>query len=83
MRRLRALIDGLPLDGALARSVQPDWWFWRAEHEMLAMLVEITHNMNIDPKKSKPLHIPRPYDKKPEPMTWAKLATQMGGAPDA
>jgi hypothetical protein len=78
VRRLRALIDGLPTDGAFARSFNPEGvQFNNAVAQFLAIGLEQmdSHRMdyvqrNSDPKTFKrpeALHIKRPWEA-PEPV---------------
>lgn len=69
MRRLRALIQGLPDTSALRRTVRGDHHGWGSNEELLALNVELTHallitTLKIHSKKGSrvppPLHIPRP-----------------------
>lgn len=81
VRRLRALIDGLPHDGAFARSVDPKAAsFYLSAPELLAVLSEIADAHRLDWIQSKTekswqrpdaLRIPRPWDEPEE----TKVAT--------
>jgi hypothetical protein len=80
VRRVRALIRGLPTDAAFVRSQLGPTAAWTNDSEMLASLVELTH-ANLRAKAGKkagnipPLRIPRPYDRraKRKPSTPAEL----------
>lgn len=76
-RRLEALINGLPPGSALHRAVDPDGWGagWTNQEELLAAICELIDtnnrlflmaNTKKNAKQPRPLHIPRPRDKKPE-----------------
>jgi len=46
VRRLRALVQGLPPGGALHRSIDPDGWRWTTDTEMLATVAELVDANN-------------------------------------
>lgn len=69
MRRLRALIRGLPLDSALGRSVAPHRLEWSTTEELLATLIEVTDAGNVmffaahskpGTPRPRPIRVPRP-----------------------
>lgn len=72
LRRLRALIDGLPRDSAFIRKVHPHP-DWTQTHELMATLIEavdfgnrVLWSVNRDkhsPKAPDPIKIPRPWRK--------------------
>lgn len=39
-RKVLNLIRHLPADGAVGRVENPEWWWWRPEHEYLAVTTE-------------------------------------------
>lgn len=70
MRRLWALIDGLPPGGALSRSLRGAWWAPGSVEELLATSVELQHAQLLawggkKAQRHTPLRIPRPGDKPP------------------
>lgn len=74
-RRLRALVQGLPVGSALHRSIDPEGWAWRSETELLADAVELLDanlklhlRVNTKPGTHVPdvVHIPRPNRPKPQ-----------------
>jgi hypothetical protein len=40
-RKVLNLVRHLPSEGALGRVENPDWWWWRPEHEYLAVGAEL------------------------------------------
>jgi len=73
MRRLAALVNGLPLDSALVRSYDPDRLGrgWDSKSELLAMIAELIDQSNrffiaANSKRGtqlpRPLYIARPDD---------------------
>lgn len=73
LRRLAALVGGLPTDSALWRAMQPELAGWGTQEELLALLCEISDATNqilvrVNSKRGapapRPLRVPRPYDRK-------------------
>lgn len=71
MRQLESLMRGLPLDGALARSLDPEraGIGWTRTHDFLALIAELVDgntrlHFSVNTKKGtplpEPLQIPRP-----------------------
>lgn len=81
VRRLRALIAGLPIGSALHRSLDPTGWAWGTTEELLAVLVEVVDLGNRQyvafeagrNKVPKPIDIRRPW-KVEEPKRFASHA---------
>lgn len=92
-RRFLALVQGLPPQGPLHRSMDPEAWYWDAEHELLAILIDSTWfqtnllwraNFKGEPPKvdrvrrpGEPDELPEP---KPEPATPEQIARFFGSA---
>lgn len=75
MRRIRALVKGLPPGSAFHRSIDPEWWSWDGQHELLAVIAELLDGANRmylmahskkGAAKPQPIKIPRPYSPKPK-----------------
>lgn len=75
VRRLGALVDGLPPGGALDRAVDPDGWGsgWGNTEELLAKIAELVHlnwaqfvvtHSKKGAQPPRPLRIPRPHDRR-------------------
>lgn len=73
MRRLSALVQGLPADGALARSLDPHWR-WTHTDDLLILVAQLldhgnrlahaaTQKSSIPP----PIEVRRPWEERPEP----------------
>lgn len=74
-RRLYAFVRSLPQGAALWRAADPEGHGWTGEHELLAMLVELTDahlksfikaNAKRNTRVPDPIHIPRPWDRDDE-----------------
>lgn len=72
VRRLGALIGGLPLEGAVARSVDPEHLGrgWTTQNELMAVIAELIDqgnryffgaNSKSGTRQPEPLQVPRPY----------------------
>lgn len=73
LRRLRALIGGLPPGSAVHRSVDPAGYGWRNTEEMLALIAQLIDHTNRllfartqKGQVPKPIHIKRPWERVPE-----------------
>lgn len=94
MRRLLALVQGFPDDGALARARDPDFNLhqsWGNREELLAALIEhvsvlgvLMHAAWFKPPHPKPIDIPRPWipaeATKPRKATAEDMKAMFGGA---
>lgn len=69
-RRFVALFNGLGVGSACHRAIDPDAWYWRPEHELLATVAEavdagtrtfIAAHSKEGSRAPKPLQITRPY----------------------
>lgn len=94
MRRLIALINGLPPGGALHRSIDPARVDWSQTDELLATLVEVVDIGNRDfaavhsdkgSPPRKPIRVPRPgHEAEPAPArrqaTPEEMRAFFGGA---
>ena len=89
VRRLRALLKGLPAGSALHRELDPGW-SWTFTDELLAGVIEVLDYGNRmyfaahKPKGAqvpKPITIRRPWDpppEKPEPATFEEVTAFFG-----
>lgn len=75
VRRLLALLDGIPPGSALHRAVDPDGWAWTTTEELMASLIEVADFGNrwyiaahIDSKKGgkvpDAIRVPRPGERR-------------------
>lgn len=71
IRRLRALIRGIPPDSALQRAFDPNWR-WSSTDELLSSLIEVTDRngrwfAQVHARKGSkvpdPVRIPRPWER--------------------
>jgi hypothetical protein len=65
VRRIRALLHGLPRDSALMRHEHGPTADWGNAEELLALVAELVHSsirVQAKPGSVKPLRIPRPYE---------------------
>lgn len=74
--RMRALVNGVSVEGALYRDLNPDVWFWTSDLELLATLCELVDLLNRNfvasnsdgsSPQPEPINIPRPGREKPLP----------------
>lgn len=88
LRRLRALIVGLPIDGSFFRAVHPEA-AWTQTHELLATLIEVTDRVHLRhlsalgaKRLPKGIDVTRPFvkPKAKRKATSADMKRMFGGA---
>lgn len=93
MRKFEALLDGLPLDGSLARSLDPyrAGVGWTRQDDFLALLAELldygnrqyfAFNVKKGTKIPQPIFIPRPQEPQTERDTSPKSVARLMRALD-
>lgn len=79
MRRLRNLLDGLPVE-ARCRQEDPDdpASSWGSTEELLAQLIEEVSVLAADRRRKEPRQLPRPKPRRSKPVE-ETIATKHGG----